>query len=676
MKNFKLTSQLTSLYIALFSASVLTACGGSSDALTADLTAVEPTSQQMASTQSFPVYDVGSGEIPFPHNALFSGSTDGTLNIPVEDTSDIADPKNAMNQLDGFSTSAPITFKFKTSVDATTVNTLLGANNIKLFALNEDGQATELTAGVDFLVALQADQTSVAILPLKPLQPKTEYVVAVTNQVKDLAGNATSASFVYDLLKRPASFIDGQKNSLVAALSKEKANALEPLRLMTQKGLAAIVSDHLKAADLTLSWSFTTQSVGDVLAKVTTEVTNSSLAVQASGVNTSAVGAAGVADIYVGRLSVPYYLALPTETEPTAPLTSRWTGQTGSDLTHYSVALGDFPKMVSEQTISVLMTVPNVASRQTQPESGWPVVIFQHGITQNRSNVLAIADSLAAAGYVAVAIDLPLHGITPSDSAANFRIDGVAERNFDLDLVTQDSTGSITALAPDAIVDTSGRHFIQLTSLLTTRDNLRQGMSDLVQLKAALNDVAGVNLNANDVSFIGHSLGGMVGAGFVKKATDLKAAVFAMSGTQASYILTNSPTFSPEINAGLAAKGIDTGTADYQSFLLAAQTVMDAADPVNYVSDITVPTLVLNVVGDGNEGTDDQVIPNAVASAPLAGTNSWINLQSLSLTAELSADKVVRSYTEGSHGSLFDPSVSPATTQQMQTDVVQFLMQH
>ncbi len=43
---------------------------------------------------------------------------------------------------------------------------------------------------------------------------------------------------------------------------------------------------------------------------------------------------------------------------------------------------------------------------------GWPVLIFQHGITRNREDMFAVADSFADTGFVVVAIDLPLHGIT------------------------------------------------------------------------------------------------------------------------------------------------------------------------------------------------------------------------------------------------------------------------
>jgi pimeloyl-ACP methyl ester carboxylesterase len=46
-----------------------------------------------------------------------------------------------------------------------------------------------------------------------------------------------------------------------------------------------------------------------------------------------------------------------------------------------------------------------------RPASGWPLVIFQHGITRNRSDMFAIAATLAGQGFAVVAVDPPPHGL-------------------------------------------------------------------------------------------------------------------------------------------------------------------------------------------------------------------------------------------------------------------------
>src|SRR3546814_19009260 len=69
------------------------------------------------------------------------------------------------------------------------------------------------------------------------------------------------------------------------------------------------------------------------------------------------------------------------------------------------------------------MTVPNAASGRVKPANGWPLVIFQHGITRNRTDGLAISATLASQGFAMVSSDPPLHGITPLDmSLAPFRV--------------------------------------------------------------------------------------------------------------------------------------------------------------------------------------------------------------------------------------------------------------
>src|SRR5690625_5411038 len=94
----------------------------------------------------------------------------------------------------------------------------------------------------------------------------------------------------------------------------------------------------------------------------------------------------------------------------------------------------------------VLMTVPNELSGQSQPSSGWPVVIFQHGITGDRSQMLALADTMAAQGFAVVALDMPLPGFTDPSSplyVGNTPFGEIAtKRTFVLDLQDNDTSRS------------------------------------------------------------------------------------------------------------------------------------------------------------------------------------------------------------------------------------------
>ena len=661
---------------------LLAGCGGSEQEISLD--PVQGTANQVAETSGSVVMNFVTSNIPFPHDALFSGSTDGTLNIPVDDETNYADPTVALNALDGFSTSAPITFSLTKALDTTDANFNTIADvletGVQVFktvsdpatkaVLSVDGQ---LIPGVDYFPAA-VDEDTIAILPLKPLDPKTTYLVVVNSQMLDADEKPLVRSTIYNGL--------ASTESLVGSALE----ALEPLRQLTNAQLAALAAADVDVTTVVASWSFTTQSTSDVLTSVQASVAavpNTSLVLQNTTFSTALIGGAGAAEIYAGTLTVPYYLTAPTESNPLLAVRSFWQGAGEGFLTQFN----SMPVKTADVTIPVVMTKPLIG---VKPAEGWPVVIFQHGATQNRGNVLAVADALAQAGYASIAIDMPLHGITPSNTTfAALRVEGL-ERTFDLNLVTENESGTIIATEPDTVIDSSGTHFINFGSLLTTRDNIRQAVSDLMQLKSALaavafggDDAGAVNLlDESRVALVGHSLGAMVGGIFVDLSDDeIESAVFANPGVQAAYLLAASSAYGPDIESGLSAQGIEVGSTAFSQFLLATQTVIDSADPVNYVSGISSASLLFEVVGDGvNPETQDLTIPNRVATAPMAGTEPWIALQGLNAVTVLDEEvgelvvvtdrKGAIRFVEGGHSSLLLPDSVTVTMQEAMASFV------
>ena len=126
-----------------------------------------------------------------------------------------------------------------------------------------------------------------------------------------------------------------------------------------------------------------------------------------------------------------------------------------------------------------VVTLPNSRSGHSKPANGWPVVIFEHGITRNRTDALAIASSFAAAGWAVAAVDLPMHGVTDT---TNPFYQAPNEQTFNLDLIVNASG----ATGPDGIIDPTGTSFINLPYPLASRDNLRQGVVNLLALTRAL----------------------------------------------------------------------------------------------------------------------------------------------------------------------------------------------
>jgi len=510
-----------SLLLALSSSLLLSACGGGSNSSRA-VSAPPATNSGGGPTTGVITakFDPANAVVPFPTNLLLSGTTDLTLNIPVANPANYGDPAVAMNALDGFSTTAPWSTTFSAPPKASTI---IPTQTVRMFEVTLTGPGggvtsvvRELAAPQEFVAVLApSDSTgrTLAIVPTAPLQQLTSYMVVLIGNggqwnpppqpsITDGAGNDVTPDTTYFLAKRRAPLCTNG-HSTDPLLADSQACALEPLRQLVNSQELALDAFDGAATDqrITLSWVATTQSITPVMQAVQSRVEQTPAPgahVVPTGLNLSQISPSlpPVANVFVGVLPVPYYLAAPSQANPTAPLTSFWHAAPGAyvppfntvglDPTSTNVTfLNPFPVATSTQVIPVLLTVPNANSGHTKPAAGWPVVIFQHGITRVRTDMFAIAGALAAQGFAVIAIDAPLHGITDptnpfyrnqllAGSPAAALITG--ERTFDLDF-EDNSTG---APGPDGHIDPSGTYFINLASLLTSRDNLRQANSDLM----------------------------------------------------------------------------------------------------------------------------------------------------------------------------------------------------
>ena len=729
-------------FFVLLAGAMLAACEGDKSSKLQDSLTRDNTVDTVSN------YDLGNSVIPFPNDFLFAADMpDGTLNIPVDDPTNLADPKVAMNGVDGFSTVAPISTGFSAAIDASSIS----GDSVKMYAVTKSagpgGPITAvgsmLTYGVDYTAALSSVDSSnstLVIIPLKPLAPKSSYAVVITNKLKSTSGRPVGisgsylltrgSSQLYDLSVPPAippSTADQIRAAIKASVLLPAADAtdaevveagasaakLETIRANIVKPSedALVAADSsITSQDIILHWSFTTQSTSDVLEQLRSDLRAAAAPVtqflpSGPGMNPVSTSPKGAADIYVGELPVKYYLGMPADKNDKSVLDTFWKGVGGSLLTYLAPNPGCTPAGVNvcvstsnpPVNIPLLVSIPKTMSK---PGSGWPVVIYQHGITTNRATMLAVADAMASAGFAVVAIDLPMHGLTGNETngtEAFYRLgaagpNSVNERTFDLDLVTQDANGQVVDTQPDGTTDSSGTHFVNLSNLQNTRDNVRQAVSDLMTLTYALSvmdyDGGGADFDTSKIYFLGHSLGAMVGTVFTALEPDVKDAVFAFGGAMLPKILDGSASFGPTISAGLAAKGVVKGTADYESFLGAAQTVVDSGDPVNYATAAASNRGVLffEIVG-GNSSPSDLVVPNTVPDgndssgtvpAPLAGTEPQLKLMGLTQynstqgpgTSKL---KAVTKFISGAHSSLLDPGPDLAVTTEMQTEAANFI---
>lgn len=611
-------------------------------------------------TALHPLFQVAQGLLPYPTDLYFSGSTDGTLNISPANS--LIPAQAALNSIDGYGVNTAIRARFSGAVSATS----LTAASVRVVRVNIDnttkatvGVAGVLVPGVDYTVGLATDagvgNQIVEIRPLRPLVASTGatnngYLVLLTNGITDATGTAAVPDTDYATIK----------NALAggAACPGITNTTLNGVCRLTGAHLQIAAGVGLNPANVILSFSFTTGSTRDSLAALAAGATAHPIVAQATGLNTKQVNPAlpGVADVYAGILQIPYYLA------KSAPLTGSWQGNPSPvGGTRFLTRFNPVPVATETLSIPLLASVPNAASGRTRPASGWPVVIFQHGITGNRTNMLGLADSFAAQGFVVVAIDLPLHGITdpmsPLYQAAN-------ERTFNLD-VMNNTTG---AAGPDGVIDSSGASFINLSSLLTSRDNLREGSADLLTFVRSignldLNGDAAPDIDATRIHFVGQSLGSIVAVPWLSLSPAVQTATLSVPGGVIAQLLRDSPTFGPRINAGLQAQGLVPGTTLYNQFFRDAQNVVEAGDPVNYMAAAAAakPILLHQVIGD-------TVIPNSA-------TQRLIDVAALTKVSTPGPNPVSRAYvsfTAGAHSSLLDPAASLPATIEMQTEAVTF----
>jgi pimeloyl-ACP methyl ester carboxylesterase len=608
--------------------------------------------------------------VPVPNNAAFAGSTDGTLNLKDvngDPYTDIGLPQGAMNALDGFSTVAPMSTGFAEALDAASV-----AAGVHVY---DGSTGAELAFKQDYVAFPNPnDATTLVIKPIKALKGATNYLVVVTNDLQSATGKPAAASKVFTLMKSPVPLVDAAGVSQIPGVPDASAVALEGLRQTVKPALDVALAHGITKDKVAVAWSFKTQTIGKVLKAIQAASATDPYASSPTNLDAATATAipaatfaataglpiaaySNLGSVVTGTIQLPYYLDeySAANPNPLAPLSSVFQMDAATGL----------PVVKSVQNVKYLLTIPKTAGP-------WKVVIFQHGFTVDKNAVFGIANTLASQNYATIAIDAVLHG----------------DRTFGLDLVNN-TTG---APGPDGIVDASGTHYLNLASLLTSRDNIRQSVADLIHLEnivkvSTLDVVNNANgtpgADAKDLDttvplvFVGHSNGGILGtvlAG-VMPVTDIDKYVLANPGGDYATILQNSGAFSPVVNAGLAAKGVNVGTPEYAAFFFAAQTVVDDGDPLNYAALAASKGIFLL------KTTPDGVVPNAQTDAlslnlglqQVSGNAATVNAGAWPLGVVLSpkAGNGFINYTVGSHSSFLSPD---AATTAMQTDTVSFLV--
>jgi len=535
---------------------------------------------------------------------------------------------------------APIYIRFSTAVDASTVTPA----NVKVFQLTPDATGTENSAlGFGDVSALfsyryTAGGTDLFLFPNFPLLPGTRYLYVVSNRVKDTAGRPITSSLFFEALKSTTALTGS-----FAALEPIRSDAVSGSNILLS-GYAKVFNDLISASNTTtitkrdevaLMGRFITTGAGFILpdpaaaptGRVPVETTLRQFAAGALSGKTwsNAVSGFGASTLMVKGATSPlptpdaYWKSVTGNAAATAPAsvglvalgtfasadlsvdpvvvsshaaTMNLTGTTGA----YNPAAGVTQPFRNgtlqltgfyhtDRTVNFVYIAPDPLT-VTRPATGYPVVIYQHGITSQKETVVALAGTLTAKGYALVAIDLPVHG---------------------QNAVPTHTTGS-----------SWGQDFMAIGAPLATRTNLQQGVVNLTRLELVLKtgglstalaanglatstpDITPVVVNSiptyPSLKFVGVSLGAIVGSYYLASNTTLATTGAPYSqaslngdmkgflnnpGARTAYLIQNSPAFGPTVDTGLAAVGIAKNTPTYHNFFQVTQSIVDPADPAS-----------------------------------------------------------------------------------------------
>lgn len=224
-------------------------------------------------------------------------------------------------------------------------------------------------------------------------------------------------------------------------------------------------------------------------------------------------------------------------------------------------------------------------------EPPWPVVIFGHGLGSDRGQAKALAEVAAPMGIATVAIDAVAHGQHPSAPAKPTTAVSVAAF-FGISLETLELDG------------------------LVLRDNWRQSTYDKLQLVRLLTDAPDLDgdgapeLDGEHISYLGVSLGGIMGAELLALSPGVGAAILSVPGGRVTSIMSDSETFAP-ILFGLTPAGATK--SDVVRFFPVLQTLIERGDASNYAPYVLsdrlpgagpAPQLLLNMA------VGDKTVPN------------------------------------------------------------------
>ncbi|ACL63408.1 conserved hypothetical protein [Anaeromyxobacter dehalogenans 2CP-1] len=700
-----------------------------------------------------PLTDSGSGQIPLPSTFLLDGTrpaNDPPTRFYVRNVPAFGPAAAGLATLDGFSTTGMMLAPLSAPVAASTVN----AQTVLLFELPEGAGAprrmrdvaaalgagqpataeyltqppalnrTVQVGGADVAVTtaiglqpgVAVPVPGVGIVPTPPLKEKRNYAVVITDGVKDLAGNplkrSTLGNILFTFTNPPA--VDGV--SQLAGVSNADATALATLRAGLEPLLAnlgALTGGAVTRDNVVMAYTVQTQTVTDVSVGLSALPYQTPTAFVGQGVAPLDLAALGF-DAAAQAALFPNVGGFLTAMVPTVDAINPANGALNPDTTQWA------PK-----PIPAVVAYPADAACTTATPCARPLVVFHHGLSGGRLQMLTVANSLAAKGFVVAAIDAPYHGdrafcMENSECTTDGTADGVCTPD-------QAKAGQGDAIPPGTCTTghlrgtnlstvASGNYFIS-GNFFRIRDAIRQDHIDQAALVLAVarppapfpqpaqDPLAaalfqrGFVVNPTAVHYEGISLGGIIGTELLATNPRFARGVLNVPGGTLVDVFTNAPAFATSVNELFLSLGIDRSqiptnpavASRYLQTLILAKWILDPAEPLNYAAHVRTklasPLLAAPPAGMGGTGlvhaaTDvlgqlakcDAVVPNAttvVGGIPLPYGDELLALAGAPSTLYVSASAANNCVP---HGVLNDTLLPTPIGGQVRDDAAQFLL--
>jgi hypothetical protein len=574
------------------------------------------------------------GSLPYPNDLYFDqgqpGDGDGTLlnagaSIGLGAaviTANTGSLEDALDLVDGFGTTSAVYFFLDGPIDTAS----LPASPVLAPSLSDPVFCADAATATPIPIAIKFDVDTripnlLAVLPLagRPLAPETTYTCVVRRSVtgggqpvepaadwvsvRDGTSANADADAIHDPMVAalgaagvPAADIAGMTVFTTQATTRD----IEAIRATVLTGLPVPTADLASRPELIFDTPAELQALlGRTPSALKTIATGYFGTAQFQTADPNGTGA--LADFP----APPDFVTCPIPCETTDERFTRDPGGT--------------PIVLGTTQIPFTIVIPD----GTPPLGGWPVIIQQHGLGGQRDTVVQFAEADAGAGFASIGIDAAAHG---------YRLFGCTPAAS----CSQDTANNLGGTAsPDGFADgtlfgfsvgflaTNLGFFQGFHNFLGIRDNFRQTYADLMSLVRLLHghsiDAAlGVPIDDTRIFYMGHSLGGLMGAGFVPMEPDLQASVLnATGGGLANQLFLNSSIGAGAQSLVNSVLGLDPANP-WDQFALPpnlVQSIIDPGDALNSARRILGPVLggPRNVIQIEDWG--DQVVPNQANEA-------------------------------------------------------------